>query len=89
MAAILVDIQSGDEVITPSYTFVRPPTRSCCAEASRSSWTSDQTRLNLDESKIEAAITPRTKAIVPVHYARVGCEMDRIMDRSPIVTTCW
>ncbi|MBK1656437.1 dTDP-4-amino-4,6-dideoxygalactose transaminase [Allochromatium vinosum] len=80
MAAILADLQPGDEVIMPSYTFVStanafvlrgavPVFVDICADT-----------LNIDETLIEAAITEKTKAIVPVHYAGVGCEMDAIME---------
>lgn len=79
IAALLLDIRPGDEIIMPSYTFVStanafvlrggvPVFVDICADT-----------LNLDENLIEAAITPRTTAIVPVHYAGVACEMDSIM----------
>ncbi|MFZ6016091.1 MAG: dTDP-4-amino-4,6-dideoxygalactose transaminase [Nitrospirota bacterium] len=79
MAAILIDIQSGDEIIMPSYTFVStanafvlrggvPVFVDICPDT-----------LNIDTTKTEEAITPKTKAIVPVHYAGVSCEMDTIM----------
>jgi len=80
MAAILADIQPGDEVIMPSFTFVStanavvlrggiPVFVDICPDT-----------FNLDETKIEAAITSKTKAISPVHYAGVGCEMDSILN---------
>ncbi len=80
MAAILCDIQPGDEIILPSYTFVStanafvlrggvPVFVDICPDT-----------LNIDEKLIEAAITSKTRAIVPVHYAGVACEMDTIMD---------
>ncbi|MEW6675093.1 MAG: dTDP-4-amino-4,6-dideoxygalactose transaminase [Nitrospirota bacterium] len=79
MAAILIDIQPGDEIIMPSYTFVStanafvlrggvPVFVDICPDT-----------LNIDTTKTEEAITPKTKAIVPVHYAGVSCEMDTIM----------
>jgi dTDP-4-amino-4,6-dideoxygalactose transaminase len=80
MSALLLDLQPGDEVLMPSFTFVstanafvlrgaRPVFVDCRADT-----------LNLDERLLEAKVTPRTKAIVPVHYAGVGCEMDVILD---------
>jgi dTDP-4-amino-4,6-dideoxygalactose transaminase len=80
MAPLLLDLQPGDEVIVPSFTFVstvnafvlrgvRPVFIDCRRDT-----------LNLDETQIERLLTPRTKAIVPVHYAGVGCEMDAILD---------
>jgi dTDP-4-amino-4,6-dideoxygalactose transaminase len=80
MAAILADIQPGDEVIMPSYTFVSTANAFVLRGGVPVFVDIRPDTLNLDESKIEAAITPRTKAIVPVHYAGVGCEMDAIMD---------
>jgi dTDP-4-amino-4,6-dideoxygalactose transaminase len=79
MSGLLIDLQPGDEVLMPSFTFVstanafvlrgaRPVFVDCRADT-----------LNLDERLLEAKITPRTKAIVPVHYAGVGCEMDTIL----------
>ena len=78
MSAILADIQSGDEVIMPSYTFVSTANAFVLRGGVPVFVDIRPDTLNIDESKIEAAITPRTKAIVPVHYAGVGCEMDRI-----------
>ena len=80
MAAILADIQPGDEVIMPSFTFVS--TANACVLRGGVPVFVDirPDTLNLDETKIEAAITPRTRAVVPVHYAGVSCEMDAIMD---------
>jgi dTDP-4-amino-4,6-dideoxygalactose transaminase len=80
MAAMLADIQPGDEVIMPSYTFAStanafvlrggvPVFVDICPDT-----------LNIDETRLETAITPRTKVIVPVHYAGVACEMDTIMN---------
>jgi dTDP-4-amino-4,6-dideoxygalactose transaminase len=80
MAAILADIQPGDEVIMPSYTFVSTANAFALRGATPVFVDIRADTLNIDESLIEAAITPRTKAIVPVHYAGVGCEMDAIMD---------
>lgn len=80
MAAILADIQPGDEVIMPSYTFVSTANAFVLRGGVPVFVDIRPDTLNIDESKIEAAITPKTKAIVPVHYAGVGCEMDMIMD---------
>ena len=79
MAAILADIQPDDEVIMPSYTFVSTANAFVLRGGVPVFVDIRPDTLNLDEAKIEAAITPRTKAIVPVHYAGVGCEMDTIM----------
>ena len=79
MAAILADIKHGDEVIMPSYTFVSTANAFVLRGAVPVFVDIRPDTLNLDETKIEAAITPRTRAIVPVHYAGVGCEMDAIM----------
>ncbi|MBL9132635.1 MAG: dTDP-4-amino-4,6-dideoxygalactose transaminase [Verrucomicrobiaceae bacterium] len=79
MAAILLDIQPGDEVIVPSFTFVSTPNAFVMRGARPVFCDVRPDTLNLDESRLEALITPRTKAIVPVHYAGVGCEMDEIM----------
>jgi len=80
MSAILLDIQPGDEVIIPDFTFVSTVNAFVLRGARPVFLDVRPDTLNLDESKLEAAITPRTKAIVPVHYAGVGCEMDSIMD---------
>jgi dTDP-4-amino-4,6-dideoxygalactose transaminase len=80
MAAILCDIQPGDEVIMPSYTFVSTANAFVLRGAVPVFVDIRIDTLNIDETKIEAAITPRTKAIVPVHYAGVACEMDTILD---------
>ncbi len=80
MAAILADIQPGDEVIMPSYTFVSTANAFVLRGAVPVFVDIRQDTLNMDETLVEAAITPRTKAIVPVHYAGVACEMDVIMD---------
>jgi dTDP-4-amino-4,6-dideoxygalactose transaminase len=78
MAALLADMQPGDEVIMPSYTFVSTANAFVLRGAVPVFVDIRADTLNLDETLIEAAITPRTKAIVPVHYAGVGCEMDAI-----------
>jgi dTDP-4-amino-4,6-dideoxygalactose transaminase len=80
MAAILIDIQPGDEVIMPSYTFVSSANAFVLRGAKIVFVDIRPDTMNIDETLIEAAITPKTKAIVPVHYAGVGCEMDVIMD---------
>ncbi len=80
MAAILADIQPGDEVIMPSYTFVSTANAFVLRGGVPVFVDIRPDTLNIDEMLIEAAITPRTKAIVVVHYAGVGCEMDAIMD---------
>ena len=80
MAAILCDIQPGDEVIVPSYTFVSSALAFVRAGAKIVFADSMAENPNIDAEKIEALITPRTKAIVPVHYAGVACDMDRIME---------
>lgn len=78
MAAILADIQPGDEVIMPSYTFVSTANAFVLRGGVPVFVDIRPDTLNLDETKIQAAITSRTKAIVPVHYAGVACEMDTI-----------
>ena len=80
MAAILADIAPGDEVIMPSYTFVSTANAFALRGGVPVFVDIRPDTLNLDEKLIEAAITPRTKAIVPVHYAGVGCAMDEILD---------
>ena len=80
MAAILADIQPGDEVIMPSYTFVSTANAFVLRGGVPVFIDIRPDTLNIDETLIEAAITPRTKAIVPVHYAGVACEMDTIME---------
>ena len=79
MSAILCDIQPGDEVILPSYTFVSTGNAFVLRGARPVFVDIRSDTLNIDETLIEAAITPKTKAIVPVHYAGVACEMDTIM----------
>ena len=80
MAAILLDIRDGDEVIVPDFTFVSTINAFVLRGAHPVFLDIRPDTLNLDESKLEAAITPRTKAILPVHYAGVSCEMDTIME---------
>ena len=80
MAAILCDIKPGDEVIVPSYTFVSTANAFVLRGAKIIFADSRSDHPGIDESKIEALITPRTKAIVPVHYAGVACDMDIIMN---------
>jgi dTDP-4-amino-4,6-dideoxygalactose transaminase len=80
MAAILSRVGPGDEVIMPSFTFVSTANAFVLRGATPVFVDIRLDTLNIDEAKIEQAITPRTKVIVPVHYAGVGCEMDAIMD---------
>ena len=80
MAAILCDIQPGDEVIVPSYTFVSSALAFVRAGAKIVFADSMAENPNINAEKIESLITPRTKAIVPVHYAGGACDMDRIME---------
>lgn len=80
MGALLADIQPGDEVIMPSYTFVSTANAFVLRGGVPVFVDIREDTLNLDERLIEAAITPRTKAIAPVHYAGVACEMDAIME---------
>jgi dTDP-4-amino-4,6-dideoxygalactose transaminase len=80
MAAILADIQPGDEVIMPSYTFVSTANAFVLRGGVPVFVDIRLDTHNIDETKIEAAITPRTRAVVPVHYAGVACEMDAIMN---------
>lgn len=79
MAAILINIQPGDEVIIPSYTFVSTCNAFVLRGAKIVFADSSPENPNIDVSTIEPLITPRTKAIVPVHYAGVACDMDAIM----------
>lgn len=79
MAAILCNIQPGDEVIVPSYTFVSSALAFVRQGAKIVFADSMERNPNIDAEKIESLITPRTKVIVPVHYAGVACDMDRIM----------
>ena len=80
MAAYLTEIQPGDEVIMPSYTFVSTADAFVLRGAKIVFVDIRPDTMNIDETLIEDAITDKTKAIVPVHYAGVGCEMDTIMD---------
>ncbi len=80
MAALLIDIQPGDEVIMPSYTFVSTANAFVLRGARIVFVDVNPDTMNINESLIEDAITSRTKAIVPVHYAGVGCNMDVIME---------
>jgi dTDP-4-amino-4,6-dideoxygalactose transaminase len=80
MAALLLDIEPGDEIIMPSYTFVSTANAFVLRGGVPVFVDIREDTLNLDERLIEAAITPRTRAIVPVHYAGVSCEMDTITE---------
>ena len=80
MSAILCDLQHGDEVILPSYTFVSTANAFVLRGAVPVFVDIRPDTLNIDEKLIEAALTPKTRAIVPVHYAGVPCEMDAIME---------
>lgn len=80
MAALLSDIKPGDEVIMPSYTFVSTADAFVLRGAKAVFVDIRPDTMNIDETLIEEAVTERTKAIVPVHYAGVSCEMDTIMD---------
>lgn len=80
MSAILLDIRDGDEVIVPSFTFVSGVNAFVLRGAKPVFADIRADTLNIDERQIESLITPRTRAIVPVHYAGVGCEMDSIGD---------
>lgn len=79
MAAILLDIAPGDEVIAPSFTFVSTLNAFVLRGATPVFADIRPDTLNLDETLLESLITPRTRAIVPVHYAGVGCEMDAVL----------
>ena len=79
MAALLIDIEPGDEVIMPSYTFVSTANAFVMRGAEIVFVDIRPDTQNIDEKLIEDAITDKTKAIVPVHYAGVGCEMDEIL----------
>lgn len=80
MAALLADVKPGDEVIMPSYTFVSTADDFVLRGATPVFVDIRPDTMNIDEKKIEAAITDKTVGIVPVHYAGVACEMDTIMD---------
>lgn len=79
MAAILLDIKPGDEVIAPAYTFVSTVNAFALRGAKIVFADSDSKNPNLDVDKLEALITPKTRVILPVHYAGIACDMDRIM----------
>jgi len=80
IAAVLMDLKPGDEVIMPSYTFCSTANAFVLQGAVPVFVDIREDTMNIDEGKIESAITSKTKAIVPVHYAGVACEMDTIMD---------
>jgi len=80
MAALLLDIEPGDEIIMPSYTFVSTANAFVLRGGVPVFVDIREDTLNLDERLVEEAITPRTRAIVPVHYAGVGCAMDELLD---------
>ena len=79
LAALLANVGPGDEVIMPSYTFVSTANAFVLRGATPVFVDIREDTLNIDETKVEAALSPRTRALVPVHYAGVGCEMDPIM----------
>lgn len=88
MSTILAELEPGDEVIMPSYTFVSTANAFVLRGAIPVFVDIRPDTLNLDETLVESAITARTRAIVPVHYAGVGCEMDilqNIADRKSVV----
>ena len=80
MAAILLDIQPGDEVIVPSFTFVSTVNAFVLRGANPIFIDIRPDTLNMDENQLEGLITEKTKAIIPVHYAGVSCEMDIVMN---------
>ncbi|MEG3877976.1 dTDP-4-amino-4,6-dideoxygalactose transaminase [Microcoleus sp. herbarium7] len=80
MAALLLDIQPGDEVIVPSFTFVTTINAFVLRGAKPVFIDIRPDTLNLDESKLEQLITPKTKTIIPVHYAGISCEMEEILE---------
>ena len=80
MAAILADIKPGDEVIAPSFTFVSTVNAFVLRGATIVFVDINPKTMNIDENLIEEAITSKTKAIIPVHYAGISCEMDKIME---------
>ncbi len=82
MAAILIDLHPGDEVIVPSYTFVSTANAFVLRRAKIIFIDSGVENPNMDASALESLITPRTKAVVPVHYAGISCDMDQIMELS-------
>jgi len=82
MAALLLNIQPGDEVMLPSFTFVSTVNAFVLRGARPVFIDIRPDTLNMDETQLERLITPQTKAIIPVHYAGIGCEMERILDIS-------
>lgn len=84
MAALLIDIQPGDEVIMPSYTFVSTANAFVLRGATIVFADSCDDNPNIDADSIAALITPKTKAIVPVHYAGIACDMDSIMELAKV-----
>ena len=80
LAALLCDLKPGDEVILPSYTFVSTANAFVLVGAVPVFVDIRPDTMNIDETKIEAAVTDKTKVICVVHYAGIGCEMDTIMD---------
>src|SRR5437868_9103677 len=78
MAALLAGVEAGDEVVMPSFTFVSTANAFVLRGAIPVFVDIRSDTLNLDEALVAAAITPRTRAIIPVHYAGVGCDMDAI-----------
>jgi len=80
MAAILLDIRPGDEVIVPSFTFVSTVNAFVLRGAKPVFIDIRPDTLNMDENQLEGLITEKIKAIIPVHYAGIGCEMDKIMN---------
>ena len=80
MTGLLLDLKPGDEVILPSFTFVSTANAYALRGARPVFADIRPDTLNLDEAQLESLVTPRTRAIVPVHYAGVGCEMDAILD---------
>jgi len=80
MAALLIDVRPGDEIIMPSFTFVSTANAFVLRGAKIVFVDVNPNTMNIDENLVEAAITPKTKAIVPVHYAGMSCDMNRIMD---------
>src|SRR5215204_5742735 len=79
MSALLLELKDGDEVIVPSFTFVSTVNAFALRGAKPVFADIRPDTLNMDEARLPRLITPRTKAIVPVHYAGVGCEMDAIL----------
>jgi dTDP-4-amino-4,6-dideoxygalactose transaminase len=80
MAALLLEVQPGDEVIVPSFTFVSTANAFVLRGARPVFVDIHPDTLNMDEAQVEGLITPRTKSIVPVHYAGVGCDMDAVCE---------